>query len=159
MAELKAAMMSPEETEHFTHFAAMLGEKYSLRNRFLIWIQRPTATHVAAKSTWSDDYGRRISGGKGCGIAIVAPLTRKADKEEGGPKGKDEPQKKDEREIWGVKVTYVYDIADTSPADDQAQPAALPAVQPAPRPEASEVTDMLTTILEDKHSERTAAEE
>lgn len=72
--------------------------QYSPNNQWLILHQKPNATHVAGITRWKK-LGRWISGGKGCGIAILAPRPYE-DKETGDTR------------IW-FKVVYVFDVLDT----------------------------------------------
>ena len=66
----------------------------------LIFHQRPDATHVAGYRTWKS-LGRFVKKGER-GIAIRAPIVRRK---------KDETE--DKRELFGFRVVYVFDIAQT----------------------------------------------
>jgi antirestriction protein ArdC len=76
--------------------------EYSLNNQLLIAMQRPDATRVAGYKAWQA-LGRHVNKGER-GIAILAPLTRRArdDDDEG------------KRVLVGFKVVRVYDISQTS---------------------------------------------
>lgn len=118
LAELTAAMITPEQMEQFAVAAARIGEDYSLRNRFLMWAQNPDVACVAGFHAWKD-RGRKVRKG-GRGLAILAPVTRKAkDAESGeGEGGNGEQGPADApRRMVGVRVTYVFDIAQTEPIE------------------------------------------
>lgn len=80
------------------------GADFSPRNQMLIIMQRPTATRVAGFHAWRA-LGRQVRKGAK-GIAIMIPLTRKAEADEGEAPAK------------GVRfgTGYVFDIGDTEPA-------------------------------------------
>jgi antirestriction protein ArdC len=75
---------------------------YSFGNVMLIAIQRPGATQVAGFKAWKK-LGRNVLKGEK-GIAILAPMTRKATDENTG---------EERRWISGFRVVYVFDIAQT----------------------------------------------
>jgi N-terminal domain of anti-restriction factor ArdC len=79
---------------------------YSPRNAQLIAMQRPTATDVRGFRDWID-HGRVVRKGE-TGIAILAPVLRKRNGDEPGEDDPDSPRK-----LATVKVTYVFDIAQT----------------------------------------------
>jgi antirestriction protein ArdC len=76
--------------------------KYSLNNQLLIAMQRPEATRVAGYKAWQE-LGRHVNKGER-GIAILAPLTRRVDDDDGDS----------QRVLLGFKVVRVFDIAQTS---------------------------------------------
>lgn len=82
-----------------------LMERYSERNAQLIVMQRPEATEVHGFHAWKD-YGRRVRKGEK-GIQILAPAGHQDADEETGTK---------ERHFF--KITYVWDYAQTEPAEN-----------------------------------------
>ena len=62
---------------------------YSFNNMILIWMQRPDATWVAGIKRWNS-MGRRVRKGEH-GIAILAPVTARADNAETDPTNPVEP--------------------------------------------------------------------
>lgn len=74
--------------------------RYSTRNTLLIAAQRPDATRVAGYRTWQS-LGRNVKRGEH-GIAIMAPVTRKVDDDEGK-----------ERVLAGFRIVHVFDVAQT----------------------------------------------
>lgn len=127
LAELAAAMISPEQLEEFAQAAAAIGDDYTLRNRFLMWVQDSSVRSVAGFHAWKD-RGRKVRKG-GRGIAILAPVTaRKKDADTGasdsapakqgqGEAGTDEQA----RRVVAVRVTYVFDISQTEPTGECAE--------------------------------------
>jgi len=84
--------------------------RYSFHNVMLIAMQRPDATFVAGFRTWQHDFGRFVMKGEK-GIAILAPLVRKARPEEAATDGEDgEPGR---RVIRGFRAVYVFDVSQT----------------------------------------------
>jgi antirestriction protein ArdC len=76
--------------------------QYSLNNQLLIAMQRPDATRVAGYKAWQD-FGRHVNKGER-GIAILAPLTRRVDDDDGDT----------QRVLLGFKVVRVFDVVQTS---------------------------------------------
>ena len=100
---------------------------YSARNVLLIAAQQPDATRVAGYRAWQA-LGRQVDRGEK-GIAILAPVvSRAATKEETGPDvaaevssrtdgtDADRPEAghAGQRQLVGFRVTYVFDVAQTS---------------------------------------------
>jgi hypothetical protein len=83
--------------------------RYSLHNILLIACQRPDATHVAGFHTWQKEFGRYVMAGER-GIAILAPMVRKARGETTEAEAGDEAQA---RILRGFRVVYVFDVAQT----------------------------------------------
>lgn len=79
---------------------------YSLNNQLLICAQRPGATRVAGYNKWPK-HGRNVKKGAK-GIAILAPCVSKRTVED-----KATGEKKDTMRLYGFRVTYVFDVADT----------------------------------------------
>ena len=76
--------------------------QYSWHNVCLIARQCPTATRVAGFHTWRS-LGRHVRKGEK-GIAILAPLLRRRDRE---------PDDDQSRVVMGFRAAYVFDIAQT----------------------------------------------
>ena len=91
--------------------------KYSFRNLMLITSQCPEAVHVAGFHTWRSMH-RTVKKGES-GIAILAPVIRRASKEDrttanigvrvDGP----ETKTQDTSDPMGYRVVYVFDISQT----------------------------------------------
>jgi antirestriction protein ArdC len=89
--------------------------RYSWGNQLLIAQQRPTASHVCGFKTWPS-FGRHVRKGEK-GIKILAPIV--------GKKKADDDQPENERreaQIYGFKVTHVFDLAQTDGEDLPATP-------------------------------------
>jgi len=68
------AALSSEIRRYLSFFTKF--HKYTLHNRMLIYIQRPTATHVAGFKTWQTKFKRAVTKGSKP-IAILAPIMRR----------------------------------------------------------------------------------
>lgn len=160
LAELSAATMTPEQMEAFAVAAASIGDTYTLRNRFLMWVQNPNVTRVAGFHAWKD-RGRKVRKGAR-GLAILAPVTRKkkdtdnnADDADSGRTDEDAPRK-----VVAVRVTYVFDRSQTEPIEACTDHDATPGQEcpncadagesaPAgPRPTADELAELLADLTE-----------
>jgi antirestriction protein ArdC len=109
--------------------AAARFHRYSFGNVLLIASQRPEATRVAGFNTWRT-LNRFVKKGEK-GIAIMAPLVRRARNEE-----HEQPQTTDAkseaiRTVVGYRVVYVFDVAQTDgePLPDLARAAGDPGEQ------------------------------
>ena len=95
--------------------------KYSFRNLMLITSQCPEAVHVAGFHTWRS-MDRTVKKGES-GIAILAPLTRRANKEDrttaniGARADGPETKTEDTSDPMGYRVVYVFDISQTEGKD------------------------------------------
>lgn len=89
--------------------AAMLFHDYSFRNIVLITMQRPDATRVAGYRTWQR-LGRQVNKNES-GIQILAPMRRKATKDELDDSSTEKVPA--DRPI-GFRVAWVFDISQTS---------------------------------------------
>ena len=91
--------------------------KYSFRNVMLIRSQRPDATHVAGFHMWKT-LGRKVMKGEE-GIAILAPITRRPQKNESAeqpvPSNADKRPDHDADDVnpAGFRVVYVFDVSQT----------------------------------------------
>ncbi len=84
--------------------------RYSFHNVMLIAMQRPDATFVAGFRTWQHEFGRFVMKGEK-GIAILAPVVRKARAEEASADGGEgEPER---RVIRGFRAVHVFDVSQT----------------------------------------------
>jgi antirestriction protein ArdC len=84
--------------------------RYSLTNTLLIVIQRPDATYVAGYRRWQQ-LGRQVLKGER-GLAIVAPLVKKAPTDADAASDTDTP----ESVLVGFKTVTVFDITQTTGA-------------------------------------------
>lgn len=121
MAELAIREMTDEAMAEFETVIARVGvgPGRSLRNVFLMWLQDPDVSCVMGFNAWKE-HGRKVRKG-GKGLAIIAPLTRKA-KTTDGDTGRSTPEKTGEpakRAMFGVKVVYVFDVTSTEPIDGE----------------------------------------
>lgn len=95
------------QSERYREYLRVMSKftHYSARNCLLIAMQMPNATHVAAYGKWKM-LGRQVERGQP-GIAILAPMPFRRERE---------TEQEDEEEIVdiGYKVTYVFDISQTS---------------------------------------------
>lgn len=95
--------------------------KYSFRNLMLITSQCPEAVHVAGFHTWRS-MDRTVKKGES-GIAILAPLIRRARKEDrptaniGARTDAQESKTDDSSDPMGYRVVYVFDISQTEGKD------------------------------------------
>jgi antirestriction protein ArdC len=114
IANLSAALQAGQ-SETLKQFLATLARfhNYSFGNALLIAFQKPDATHVAGFHTWRR-LGRHVKKGEH-GIAILAPMVRRKDREPAAP----ERSENESRSIVGFKVAYVFDVTQT---DGQALP-------------------------------------
>jgi hypothetical protein len=85
--------------------------RYSLHNVLLIAAQRPDATHVAGFRKWAEMERHVVKGAKG--IAILAPLIRKARGDTSSDEGGGEEAVEPGRVLGGFRVVYVFDVSDT----------------------------------------------
>jgi len=91
----------------YLNFSAQF-HHYSISNQMLIWIQRPTATHVAGMRTWNK-VGRKVNQGEK-GIMILAPIIyNKKTKHKEPADQEDEPDKA----IY-FRSVYVFDVSQTT---------------------------------------------
>ena len=95
--------------------------RYSFRNLMLITSQCPEAVHVAGFHTWRSMH-RTVKKGES-GIAILAPLIRRASKEDhpaantGARADAQETKTDDTSDPMGYRVVYVFDISQTEGKD------------------------------------------
>lgn len=120
LAKTAAEQLDPGSFAEFVAAAARVGDHYSLRNRFLMWVQCPQVAEVAGFRAWRE-RGRKVRKGAH-GLAILAPITRKADEETGQKASENGPNPAGQdtdapRVLAACRVTYVFDIAQTEPLD------------------------------------------
>jgi len=101
-----------DEIRKFLEFQSKL-RKRSANNALLIYIQRPSATHVEGFRVWQEKFGRQVKKGAKA-IVIFAPM--------GGTKKKEEDEEIDDsklddsvkrKQISGFRPVNVFDVADT----------------------------------------------
>jgi len=105
-AEIDAAKASAEYRAWLECLAQF--HRYSLRNCFLILMQRPDATRVAGYRKWQQ-LGRQVCKGEH-GISILAPCTVKKTVTETGPDGQEHDT---EVPMTYFKVVRVFDVSQT----------------------------------------------
>ncbi len=113
-------LVASDEWARYLEVAARF-HTYSPTNQLLIWWQRPDATRVAGYQRWQE-LGRQVRKGEK-GIAILAPMTRKAHGDDcHGKKGCDCPLR-----LGGFKTAHVFDVAQTDgePLPDPIGPETL----------------------------------
>ena len=103
------ARSSPELLDYLA-FAARF-HHYSMHNTILIFLQRPSATHVAGFHTWKS-VGRYVRKGEK-GIAILAPIVVRISKQN---------LEDTERRVVGFRTVYVFDVTQTEGEDLPAVP-------------------------------------
>lgn len=133
-AKTRAVEMSAADFAAFLAFAAQFPQ-YSLRNRFLLWIQNPDATQVAGYAAWRGQ-GRQVRKGEK-GLAILAPNTYATQVD---PATGQEAEPGDEtaetvHKLRRCSLIHVFDIAQTDDAagEDEDRDETTPA-QPSNKP-------------------------
>jgi len=108
IATLNAALQAGH-SEALERFLATLARfhHYSFGNALLIAFQKSEATHVAGFHTWKK-LGRFVKKGEQ-GIAILAPMVWRKDRELSAPEHADNEL----RSVCGFKVAYVFDVTQT----------------------------------------------
>jgi antirestriction protein ArdC len=99
--EQTETLRTSEGWQRWLAFASSFTE-YSLNNQLLILMQRPEATRVAGYRAWQA-LGRQVNKGER-GIAILAPLTRKVEDDDG----------QCTRVLSGFRIVRVFDVAQTA---------------------------------------------
>jgi hypothetical protein len=100
--ELLDQLYKEVEPETIAAYTALF-DGYSGRNALLIGGQRPDATDVRGYQEWRK-HGRQVRKGEK-GIAILAPIAKK------------DPDDSDDGQLVGVRVAYVFDVAQTDPTE------------------------------------------
>jgi antirestriction protein ArdC len=105
-------------SQEMTDYLRIMGRfhRYSWGNQLLIAQQRPTASHVCGFRTWLS-FGRHVRKGEK-GIRILAPIVGKKKADDAQP-GKEQS----EAQIYGFKVTHIFDLAQTDGEDLPAAPS------------------------------------
>lgn len=101
------------EIQRYLNFFAKF-HKYSFTNRMLIYLQNPTATHVAGYNTWKNKFHRYVAE-KGAGILVFAPMKLKSGDEDGN-----EEEINTSKPMY-YRAVYVYDIKSTKPIDERGE--------------------------------------
>jgi antirestriction protein ArdC len=114
LAALKDGVASLANSEAFQAYLKVSAKfhSYSWRNRIMIAMQRPDASHVAGFNKWKE-LGRWVRKGEK-GIAIFAPLTYSKKDEATGEKTGEF--------IRGFRIVHVFDVAQTDGAPIPAMP-------------------------------------
>ena len=98
LTESVKRLLNSETYRDALRFRAEFQTRYSFRNLWLLFIQKPDAAMVAGYRKWQE-VGRQVKKGEKS-LAILAPLTKK-DKETG------------EVEVFGFRSASVFDISQT----------------------------------------------
>ena len=111
--EQLAAALKQGRSETLTRYLATMAKfhRYSFTNLMLIFIQRPTATHVAGFHTWLK-FSRYVRKGEK-GIGIFAPMRFKARAED---ERNSSPARDDEQSpetVLRFRIVHVFDIEQT----------------------------------------------
>ena len=105
-----AASLDRGESEQMVVFLNYLSRfhRYSFGNVMLIALQRPDATQVAGFRSWKQ-LGRHVKKGER-GIAILAPIVRKAKPEDDE---EEQEQGKPRTRTVGYRTVHVFDVSQT----------------------------------------------
>lgn len=125
--QLEQGVKAVFESESYKNYLSCMSKfhRYSISNSILIHMQRPDASYVAGYTDWQKKFHRQVNRGEK-GIAIIAPSPYKRKVSEtvkdqnGCPVlNADGSVKKEVREVpvEGYKVTYCFDISQTSGED------------------------------------------
>ena len=98
LAESVERLLKSETYRDALRFRAEFQTRYSFRNLWLLFIQKPDAAMVAGYKKWQE-VGRQVKKGEKS-LAILAPLTKK-DRETG------------EVEVFGFRSASVFDLSQT----------------------------------------------
>lgn len=85
--------------------------QYSFGNCMLIALQKPDATQVAGYGRWRQ-LGRFVKKGEK-GLAILAPLIRKRNKDGSAEQAKDETEAQPGKVLFGFRVVHIFDVSQT----------------------------------------------
>ncbi len=96
LAESVTRLVQSEEYRAALTFRRRLSKRYSFRNVWLIYTQRPDATLVAGYRAWQE-VGRQVKGRERA-IFICAPLTRK---------------EQEQTVVFGFHTALVFDVSQT----------------------------------------------
>ncbi len=101
-----AHQLESGNSAQMTAYLAAMGRfhSYSINNLFLIFAQKPDATHVAGYHTWRS-MNRAVKRGEK-GIAIFAPMKIR-------PKEPEDSEADESSPILRFRVVYVFDISQT----------------------------------------------
>lgn len=107
-ARLTSAVRSFQSSDDWVAYLRVASRftRYSLGNTLLIYAQRPDASHVAGYRKWQS-LGRQVCKGA-TGIAIFAPVTRKAEREV-----PDTGESETYKMFVGYRIEHVFAYEDT----------------------------------------------
>lgn len=116
LLEMRLAMMDEGDMDSLAAAVGRIGDRYSVRNRMIMWAQMPDVTEVMGLTFWRKERGRRVRKGSK-GLAYLAQRSKsKAEKERAAEAaGMDPEQAAKGKAMAGVCVRYVFDISQTSP--------------------------------------------
>ncbi len=114
LAELEQALANGD-SETLKAYLAFLGRfhSYSFGNLILIYMQCPTASHVAGFNAWKK-HKRHVKKGE-TGIRILAPIIYNKEVDEGKEPATAEEAKK--KKLVAFKVVSVFDVSQTDGED------------------------------------------
>jgi antirestriction protein ArdC len=120
LAELAEKLIASDTTEAFAQWLAWTARfhRYSIRNQWLIYSQRPEATHVASFGRWKA-LGRYVNKGEK-GLQILAPIFPRVSRD--AKKSETDPLPAELRPV-GWKVVHVFDVSQTAGAALPEHPA------------------------------------
>lgn len=110
-AQLEQGVKGVFESQNYIEYLQFMAKfhHYSVNNSILIWMQNPTASHVAGYQTWLKKFKRQVRKGEK-GITILAPCPHKFRKEVTNEDGTVEEV---EVAYTSFKPTTVFDISQT----------------------------------------------
>ncbi|GAA3244016.1 hypothetical protein [Actinocorallia longicatena] len=99
---------------------ARLGDRYTMVNKFAVFVQCPAAVEVHGIHAWRK-CGRKVAKGQR-GLGILAPVTRRDKAVDdapptGGTPAEGAKEDGSPRRLKGYRVVYVWDISQTVPTD------------------------------------------
>jgi len=117
LAEAVEGAAVSEQVAQYLSFSKRF-RKYSFNNTVLIWIQKPTATHVAGFNAWKK-MGVTVNKGAKA-IYIYAPIIKKPDDIK--PNDKDLDTEVNKVNIMYFRAVPVFDISDTNAEEKGIKP-------------------------------------
>ena len=111
---LVAAVNELQSSDDWLRYLAAMNRfhRYSASNVLLIVMQRPDASQVAGYSTWKA-LGRQVNKGAK-GIAIFAPVTAKRTVDNDEVPADTDTEPGTVKRVVGFRLTYVFDVSDTT---------------------------------------------
>ena len=114
-----ATINTDEDWMKFLKFQSLFYQ-YSFGNTIMIFLQNPEATYVMGYKAWNK-LGRYVRKGSK-GLAILAPCIKKVEvfkePENKSEYHEQEGEKETKKVLSGIRIAYVYDLADTDGSDE-----------------------------------------